>query len=82
MSWQKGVKNLMTEAEFQYIIERILLNAYDSINECKKNNHQDYYVGHKIANYEVLDIIKNELIARGENLDEYGLNINLEEFLL
>lgn len=72
----------MTKAEYQYIIERILLNAYNSVNECQKNNGQDYYIGHKIAHYEVLDIIKNELVARGESLDEYGLNINLEEIFL
>lgn len=72
----------MTKAEFQYIIERILMNAYNSVNECKKNGEEDYYVGHKIAHYEVLDIIKNELAAREEDLNEYGLNIDLEKLFL
>ena len=34
---------------------------------------------HVIAHYEILDIIKTELQVRGEDLKDYGLDINLEE---
>ena len=37
---------------------------------------------HVIAHYEILDIIKTELQVRGEDLKDYGLDINLEEIFL
>ena len=73
---------MMTDYGFQFIVERIIKNAYDSLNEAKENHNNSYYEGHIIAHYEILDIIKTELKVRGENLEDYGLDINLEEVFL
>lgn len=72
----------MTDYGFQFIIERILKNAYESLNDAKENPGSDYYSGHIIAHYEILDIIKTELTVRDEDLKEYGLDIDLEKVFL
>ena len=72
----------MTDYVFQFIVERILKNAYESLNDARENPGSDYHGGHIIAHYEILDIIKTELEVRGENLKDYGLDVNLEEVFL
>ena len=72
----------MTDYGFQFIVERIIKNAYESLNDARENPGSDYHGGHIIAHYEILDIIKTELKVRGENLEDYGLDINLEEVFL
>ena len=72
----------MTDYGFQFIVERILKNAYQSLKDAEKNPGVEYYEGHKIAHYEILDIIKAELEVREEDLKEYGLDIDLEQVFL
>lgn len=72
----------MTDYGFQFIIERILKNAYESLKDAEENPGAEYYEGHKIAHYEILDIIKAELEVREEDLKEYGLDIDLEQVFL
>ena len=72
----------MTDYGFQFIVERIIKNAYESLNDAKENPSSDYYGGHVIAHYEILDIIRTELMVRDEDLKEYGLDMNLEEVFL
>lgn len=38
--------------------------------------------GKRFAYYEILDTIKNELKARGQDLQAFGLHINLEKKIL
>ena len=71
----------MTDAKFEYIISRVVDNANDCIEE-SKDSKDDFYSGKKLAYYEVLDTIKNELIVAGVNLKKFGLDINLEKALL
>ena len=72
----------MNEAEIKYIIARVLSNANDTMEEVRENNGDPFYSGKSLAYYEVLDTIRNELSARGQDLKEFGLDINLEkEFL-
>lgn len=73
---------MMNESEIKYIISRILDNANDAIEESNQNKDDDFYKGKKIAYYEVLDTIKNELKAKSQDLKEFGLEINLEKTLL
>ena len=73
---------MMNDSEIKYIISRILDNANDAIEESNQNKDDDFYKGKKIAYYEVLDTIKNELKAKSQDLKEYGLEINLEKTLL
>ena len=68
--------------EFKYIVSRVLDNANDAISEAKENPEDDFYKGRKMAYYEVLDTIKNELKARDADLKEFGLDIDLENVIL
>ena len=72
----------MNDSEIKYRISRILDNANDAIEESNQNKDDDFYKGKKIAYYEVLDTIKNELKAKSQDLKEFGLEINLEKTLL
>ena len=72
----------MNDSEIKYIIARILDNAYDAIEESNKNKDDDFYKGKRLAYYEVLDTIKNELKARNQDLKEFCLDIELENKIL
>lgn len=68
----------MSESEIKYIVARVLDNANDAFEEADENKDDDFYKGKKLAYYEILDTIKNELKARGQELKEFGLDFNLE----
>lgn len=70
--------NGLTSEAIKYIIARVLDNANDAMEECKDNGTDAFYSGKRLAYYEVLDTIKNELIVRGQDLKEFGLDIDLE----
>lgn len=72
----------MNESEFQYIIARVIDNANDALKEAKENPESEFYEGKKLAYYETLDTIKNELMCRADNLEEFGLDVNLEKMFL
>ena len=59
-------------------MSRILSNANKAFHE---NDDSDFENGRRLAYYEMLDTIKNELILRDVDISKYGLNINLEELL-
>jgi aspartyl/asparaginyl-tRNA synthetase len=85
MNSRQGVitmKNELTSEAIKYIIARVLDNANDAIEESKENKNDDFYSGKRLAYYEVLDTIKNELVARNQDLKEFGLDINLESDIL
>lgn len=72
----------MTDATIKYIISKVIENAHDALEESRKNKDDDFYKGKKLAYYEILDTIKNELDIGDEDLKEFNLDINLEkEFL-
>lgn len=73
---------MMSEEEIKYIVARVLDNANDAFKEAAENKDDDFYKGKKLAYYEILDTIKNELKARDQDLKEFGLDINLEKELL
>lgn len=70
--------NELTSEAIKYIIARVLDNAYDAIEEAKENGTDEFYSGKRLAYYEVLDTIKNELIVRDQDLKEFGLDIDLD----
>lgn len=72
----------MMNETIKYILSRVIDNANDAIMESREHPDDDFYKGKKLAYYEVLDTIKNELIAKDQNLKEFGLDINLEEAIL
>ena len=71
--------SMMSEEAIKYIVARVLDNANDAFWEATENKDDDFYKGKKLAYYEILDTIKNELKARDQNLIEFGLDINLEK---
>ena len=72
----------MSKAEMKYIIARLLDNANDCVEDAKENPGSEFFDGKKLAYYEMLDTIKNELIAHDDDIKEFGLDINLEKKLL
>lgn len=73
---------IMMDEAIKYILSRVIDNANDAIAEAKENPKDDFYKGKKLAYYEVLATIKNELKARNQDLKELGLDINLERTFL
>ena len=70
--------DMMTKGAIAYIISRLLENGRDAMKEYREDK-SDYNSGRMEAYYELLDILQNELIAREEDLKEYGIDINLDK---
>ncbi len=64
---------------YDFIIQRLIKNAYEAFKEIKINPYDDFNKGRKLAYYEMLDTIKSELIVQEQNLSEFGLDIDLEK---
>ena len=63
---------------FNHIINRLLSNANDALKDAQANDKDEFYVGKKLAYYEDLDTIKNDLIIAEYDLQECGLDIDLD----
>lgn len=72
----------MNDATIKFIISRVIENANDAVEESRQNPNDDFYKGHVMAYYEILDTIKSELITHEQDLKEYGLDIDLEKTYL
>lgn len=72
----------MNDNILKYLIARILGNAQYAAAESRAAVDNSFFKGECFAYYEVLDILKNELIAGGFDLKEYGLDIDLEELVI
>ena len=71
----------LTHAAMKFMIARVIDNANDAIKEAivkKHDENEEFYQGRQFAYYEVLDTLKNELIAHDQDLKEFGLDVNLE----
>ena len=71
----------LEQAEIEYIIARVIKNASDSVAEAKETPCE-FNAGRKQAYYEVLDTIKNELLFREQNLQDYGYEKDWEKNLI
>ena len=69
---------MLSDSEFECIIARII----DCANDVLVDENDDFNKGQKLAFYKVLDIIKSELVARDQDLKEFGLDTNLEKIYL
>lgn len=72
------MNNQLTAAELEFIISRVIQNAEEASKEPDKSEFQD---GKKLAYYEILDTIKNELEVRDIDTKPFGLDIVLEKLL-
>ena len=68
----------LTENELKFIVGRVLSNAKDSLISKDRSRFEN---GKRLAYYEVLDTIKNELLVHDIDVSQFGLDINLEDFL-
>lgn len=71
--------DLMSRDGVKFIIERVIANANEVMEERRKDPDNEYLAGKAQAFYETLDIIKNELSVRNENLSDYSLSDPLEK---
>lgn len=69
----------MTEETIKHIIARVIDNANDALEEERKNKNDVFYKGKKLAYYEILDTIKNDLDIDDQDLKAFGLDVNLEK---
>lgn len=69
----------MNEETIKYIIARVIDNANDVLEEERKNKDDAFYKGKKLAYYEILDTIKNDLDINDQDLKEFGLDVDLEK---
>lgn len=69
----------LTRENMKYIIARLLDNANDAAEDYKRDKSNKLLAGRKMAYYEMLDILRTELDVRDEDLEEFGLNIDLEK---
>lgn len=70
----------LTTAELEFIIARVLKNAKETAEESKKDSN-DFIDGKKLAYYEVLDTIKNELSVRDIDTRQLGIDSILRELI-
>lgn len=70
--------NKLTVSELEFIVSRILENANESFSD---KDDSEFNQGKKLAYYEMLDTIKNELMTRDIDIKAFGLDINLEKLL-
>ena len=68
----------LTKEGIKFLIARLLDNANEAVEESNKNKGDQFAAGRRLAYYEMLDILKNELDVRDQDLEEFGLDINLE----
>lgn len=73
---------MMNESVIKFIIARVINNANEAREEAEQNKTTEFYEGRKLAYYEILDTIKNELIVREQDLSEFNLDVNLEKAFL
>lgn len=71
----------MTEETIKHIIARVIDNANDALEEERKNKNDAFYKGKKLAYYEILDTIKNDLDIDDQDLKAFGLDVNLEKMI-
>lgn len=69
----------MNEEIIKYIIARVIDNANDALEEERKNKDDAFFKGKKLAYYEILDTIKNDLDINDQDLKEFGLDVDLEK---
>ena len=72
------MEELLSKEGLQYIVARLLDNAHDAVKETEEKGDSEFLSGKRLAYYEMLDTIKNDLIVREADLDEFGLDFLLE----
>lgn len=69
--------NSLTPESIKYIIARLLERGAEAAEESKSDPNSDFEAGRRMAYYEMLDILKSELMVREQDLKEFGIDIDL-----
>lgn len=80
---RKGVfmmEQQLSDETMKYIIARLVVNANEAITESEADKEDLFKSGRRLAYYEMLDILKSEIDARGLDLKEFGLAIDVNHF--
>ena len=70
--------NKLSVSELEFIVSRVLNNANEALSS---KDDSDFAQGKRLAYYEILDTIKNELEVREIDTKDFGLDITLETLL-
>ena len=71
----------INEERIKYIVSRLLERFIDAVEESDKDTKDELNMGRRLADYEVLDILRTELEVAELDLKEIGLDIDLESKL-
>ena len=76
----KGVSSMsnLSKESLQYMIARLLERAKEAVEESNADTNNDLEAGRRLAYYEMLDILKSELLVEDQDLKDFGLDIDLE----
>ena len=68
---------MMNDDTIKYIISRLVENAKEALED----GNDDFAKGKRLAYYEMLDVIQNELELKDQDLKEFGLDIDITKFI-
>ena len=68
----------LSAAEMRYVIYRVVKNGYESVSEAK-NDPCEFNDGRKMAYYEVLDTIYNQLGIYEQDTKNFGYTENWDK---
>ena len=71
---------LLSDAGLKYIISRVLDNAKDAKDDYTATKNE-FSAGKRLAYYEILDTIKNELIIHDADIEKFLLDFDLDKEL-
>ena len=72
----------LTKDGIAYMVSRLLERGKEAKDEAGKDSGNEFNNGRMTAYYEMLNILKNDLLIRDQDISEYGLDIDLENTLL
>ena len=75
------MRKKMSAAEMKYVIYRVIKNGYNSIDDAKKDPCE-FNRGRKMAYYEVLDTIYNQLDVYEQDTKNFGYPDNWDKAFL
>lgn len=68
----------MTESELEFIVSRLIENANEAYTDSENDKTDAFNMGRRLAYFEMLDILKNELDAHDADLKKFGLSEDIQ----
>lgn len=70
--------NELTKESIEYMVARLIERANEAVKNSNEAPMDDFAAGRRVAYYEMLDILRSELLVAGQELKDFGLDIDLE----